>query len=718
MKSYYSAAALARLRLPGLPSTESGMKRCAKRGCWRFRERVGNGGGIEYAVSSLPDEARSELMSRLVAEAPAPATAPTIAAASPSNAVAAAGVPAKAAAGAVARASAARDVAAAHGWQRDCGYAREALLARVGQLVATLDISIKEALCALNESLSNGSAPELEALARRANARLRKSGPVQVDRATYFNWKSRYEAGGLAELMPKETHCERTPDWAPYLFNLNTTNKLNKTHLHEQLVAVLRDPGTGYDGKVPSLSTVGRFIDNKVGVVAWESGRRGPRDMKNVKPYTKRLSPKYPDDVYLSDGHTFDAFVAHWDGRGKLKPEITPVISASTRKIVGISFGAHEDTRGVLEAQRRAFTTHGVCAIWYVDNGPGFKNDAQHHEMVGIAARVGFEISHSIPYNSQARGLIERAHQTIFVRAAKELPTYIGKSADREAYDRVHRIDLKKVKQLKRGPVLPTWAEFVAFILKKVDEYNARSHKGLVEKVVWPDGKRRSPSPNMAWEAAKAKGWTPRLLSEDEARTLFRPRELRVVDRGVIRFDNKQYSSKALTEYHGLRVWIGYDWCDPSFLTVEEEKTKRWICDAHLDANARPFFPESVLESTRRKSGEAMLRRAQNRVDRLAEEIGQPAIEHAPSPKFDWDAIDVEPVEKVAVEAAPARKFFQFDSERYEWLMERRADWTEEDRAFVRHYTGTETYALLREDYEARGMAWMEDKGKGFSAAG
>ena len=47
--------------------------------------------------------------------------------------------------------------------------------------------------------------------------------------------------------------------------------------------------------------------------------------------------------------------------------------------------------------------------------------------------RMGTEIRHSIAYNSQARGMIERVHQTIWIRLAKKLPTYMEADMDSQA---------------------------------------------------------------------------------------------------------------------------------------------------------------------------------------------------------------------------------------------------------------------------------------------
>ncbi|NPY05981.1 DDE-type integrase/transposase/recombinase, partial [Pseudomonas aeruginosa] len=75
----------------------------------------------------------------------------------------------------------------------------------------------------------------------------------------------------------------------------------------------------------------------------------------------------------------------------------------------------------------------GVPAIFYVDNGSGYVNHMMRDEAVGLMGRLGIDMKNSLPYNSQARGVIERVHQSLWIRAAKELPGYIGADMDRQA---------------------------------------------------------------------------------------------------------------------------------------------------------------------------------------------------------------------------------------------------------------------------------------------
>ena len=68
-QEWWTAAELAALALPEIPTTESGVLRFGVREGWRSRPREGRGGGREYHVSALPEAARAELARRALAEA-------------------------------------------------------------------------------------------------------------------------------------------------------------------------------------------------------------------------------------------------------------------------------------------------------------------------------------------------------------------------------------------------------------------------------------------------------------------------------------------------------------------------------------------------------------------------------------------------------------------------------------------------------------------------
>jgi putative transposase len=188
-----------------------------------------------------------------------------------------------------------------------------------------------------------------------------------------------------------------------------------------------------YSGKQPSYTQAWSFI-KKLGAVSREKGRMGSRDIKNIKGFIHRdSSDLMPADVYTADGHCFDAEVAHPLHGKPFRPEITAILDVATRKLVGWSVSLSESSWAVLDAIRMCATLHGIPAMFYVDNGSGYKNDVLTAQGRGVLSRLNITVSHALPYNSQGKGVIERSHKTLWVNAAKNLPTYIGKDMDAEA---------------------------------------------------------------------------------------------------------------------------------------------------------------------------------------------------------------------------------------------------------------------------------------------
>ncbi|MFD2012983.1 DDE-type integrase/transposase/recombinase [Acinetobacter vivianii] len=127
------------------------------------------------------------------------------------------------------------------------------------------------------------------------------------------------------------------------------------------------------------------------------------------------------------------------------RPEITSIIDVATRRIVGWSIDLSENKWAVLDAIRMSATECGIPAIFYVDNGSGYKNELLKGRANGILSRLNVTVTHALPYNSQAKGIIERSHRTLWVKAAKNLPTYMGKDMDAEAGTKSHKLTRSEI---------------------------------------------------------------------------------------------------------------------------------------------------------------------------------------------------------------------------------------------------------------------------------
>jgi len=83
MKMWLSAAEIAALELPGLPTVTRAAHRVAVNGGWPSQPRAGRGGGVEYHIDALPPVARAAYVARHVGAIEVPASIAREAAAAP-----------------------------------------------------------------------------------------------------------------------------------------------------------------------------------------------------------------------------------------------------------------------------------------------------------------------------------------------------------------------------------------------------------------------------------------------------------------------------------------------------------------------------------------------------------------------------------------------------------------------------------------------------------
>ncbi|CAM4383885.1 hypothetical protein [Acinetobacter pragensis] len=260
---------------------------------------------------------------------------------------------------------------------------------------------------------------EMQLTVQKANA---KAGEGRtVSRRSVFDWiksvedAEKHKINVISILAPKARQTE-IPVWAVELLKLwAQPQKPTLPAVLELLPNYLKA-----DMPCPTYNQAYRFIKEKMGNVDAQRGRMGARELKNLQPFIRRDTEQLlPTDVYTADGHCFDAEIAHPMHGKPFRPEITAIIDVATRRLVGWSIDLAESGWTVLDAVRMSACECGIPAIFYVDNGSGYKNQMMGAKGRGVMARLNTEMSHALPYNSQAKGLIERSHQTLWIKAAK-----------------------------------------------------------------------------------------------------------------------------------------------------------------------------------------------------------------------------------------------------------------------------------------------------------
>jgi len=586
MKQWFTIQELA--GLPGLPSTERGINKLASRESWESQKKA-FGKGYEYHISNLPAEARHAIEAQRVAD-----LLPTI----------------------THRAINICGKGAYTHKQRETADARATIIRAIEEMNAQ-GITKQAAITTLLTQAETGALevinPVLDkALRLTKDTRGRGNGPYPSARSL-----KRWLSPANKDLAPKARQELIIPAWAEtFLRCYQRPEKPTVEHAYRAFTEK-------WPENTPSIHAVRRFL-KKMGNVSREQGRMGQRELKNILPFVRRsFDQLVPGDIYSADGHTFDAEVSHPLHGRPFRPEITTFIDIATRRAVGYSVDLAESSLAVLDALIDS-CQKAVPAILYVDNGSGYCNALLKDQSVGVLARLGTEISHSLPYNSQARGVIERVHQTLWVDGAKQIAGYIGKDMDREAALLHHKLSRKAIKANGKTHLMG-WDDFIKFCNDRIDFYNTKPHASLGK--VHDGMTRRHISPNECWEMHEKKGWQPQQLSKDEAALIFRPRVTRIVQRCEIRLMNNIYFNQALTEFHGEQVQIAFDIHDAEWIWIYEQETGREICKAQWNANQQHYMPMPYVEQAREKRANARLKRIDVKRDEIeAERTGSYAL--------------------------------------------------------------------------------------------
>ncbi|WP_374557845.1 DNA-binding protein [Aquitalea pelogenes] len=259
LKTHYSAAELAEMKLPGMPGTERGIHIMAGREGWKSRRKT-KGKGCEYALTSLPDAVVRTIKDRLV----------TSMIAAPAVSVPA--LPMKAAQMELALTSR----------QQTVEGARKGVLVAIERLMAGCGVTREAAIHTMLTQAKAGTLdPHLERMLCAAHdGRGRKGDSPYPSVRSIKGWRALEKQGQLAPKTAVSAVLE-IPAWAKsFLDYWQVPSKPSVSHAYEQFA---RD-WTDSPEMLPSIHQVRRFI-GKLGTVSRETGRIGPREMKNIKPF-------------------------------------------------------------------------------------------------------------------------------------------------------------------------------------------------------------------------------------------------------------------------------------------------------------------------------------------------------------------------------------------------------------------------------------------------
>ena len=639
---YLSIRELAEMQLSGLPTTERRIREKAKKENWQCRKRQGRGGGMEYAVSSLPQPIQQAITAKqtadLLAQARQPETSSPATLPAPQEAQLPLSLESQTAA-----------LNQLTHKQKNCASARCAIVQDILHTGNALGFSRKRAIAYFLEQLHAGTLPErLSRLVGIANAR--NNNQRMVSPRTLASWVDAYVQSDkdanrrLLALSPAATKLERSPfaeNWLPRFVKWHKTpQKPALAHSYERFKAQWLADGLPAN-ELPSLRKVHR-VWNKLPKTFREQGRSTGQAYLTLLPYVKRdWHVLQPNQVWIVDGHSFKARVKHRDHGQPYVPEITLVVDGCTRKILGFSITTGESSKAVADALRMALKHGGLPVLIYSDNGKGETGRDITGELTGFCPRLDIEHKTGTPGRAQGRGIIEGLWDITLIKQAKTYASYHGKDMDKSAGHLMYRKTNSWANAEMKGKALsdeqrryqskmPSFQQFFADLLAVLDEYNAKPHSAHPKK---PDGVHFSP--NEYWDYRMAQlpiEQRPEQISEEEMRLLERSMEARTVQRGWIQFNHAGYFNTALAPYDGQKLLIAYDWDDASHIEVYQPDG-RFVCTAQLNGNTRAAFEnvDSMADTQRKKRVAKQIRLKQNQIQRIQMDAdGGNTIEHTP----------------------------------------------------------------------------------------
>ena len=615
MKLWFSAKELA--GIGGLSKHPSNVNRQARKEKWQSQPLKGvKGGGVEYALSSLPESVQIELQKKFVCAVSKPKSLP-----------------------ADLRQVELKTLTEK---QREVAGARMALVAQVAQLEQAQPRY--KAIKFFCEQIKHGGiSSDLMRLVETANNKKGKNRTLS-DR-TLNQWVLDYEKADTPEerlkaLAPMQRVAKKAEEivWLPdFLAIYRQTNGINVAEAYHYFSAEwdarFADEPLRLEMK-PSIDQV-RAALAKLPKHIKEIGRKTGSELRALNTYVKRdWSVLQVNDVWVGDGHAMKLKVAHPEHGRPFIPEVTLIMDAASRFIVGWSASLAENVLAVADALRYGVERYGIPAIYYSDNGGGEKNWMLDGDITGMLPRLGINHQTGIPGNPQGRGIIERVHQTILYKIGRQFETYHGTGADRDTIRQVSTAVISLDKAKRKGATqltpkqqwavgkLPSWNQFLDAVQAGVDWYNneqVHSEIGMT-----PAQKRRQLMEKMNPDDLV-------FVTPVEARDLFRPSTLRVAQRGWLQLFNNYYFSAKLLDVDGQKVQVMFDIHDPSQVIVRKQDGT-FVCYAELDGNKRDAFPMPFVEKTRQERHARRAKLKQEQLDEINAELNPIiTIEHQQS---------------------------------------------------------------------------------------
>lgn len=417
------------------------------------------------------------------------------------------------------------------------------------------------------------------------NDKLNECRRGAISPSTVGKWKQMKNKSGhcLPAKTRIKTRWQDVPWLALFLFHYRKPQKPKQTEAYAEFKKDWALHGFNAE-ELPGLSAINRLLASMPPIIR-ETGRCTGAAMAAMKPFIRRDWSGSSNEVWVGDGHTFKAKVRHPDHGQAFSPEVTVVIDAASRFIVGWAFSLSENQIAVSESLGQGMLKHGKPLIYYSDNGSGQTAKTIDCPAGGMLARLGVRHETGIPGNAQGRGLIEGLWDITAIAVAKGFMTFQGTGMDGDTLRKNTNL-INSAKRKGEVPnMVPTWKEFMVACEEKFDTYNhEHKHSSLGGKT---PAEVYYANFDMAWACP---------LTDDEALNLYRPFVERTPFRGEVRWINNIYFSQELVELpEKVKVRVAYDMHHADHVWISDLQGK-FICIAEWNGNKVDGFAKSLKQ--------------------------------------------------------------------------------------------------------------------------
>ena len=595
-KTWFSAAELAELGLPGLPGDKRSIARRAQEERWSsktddsgdllVRPRSGRGGGVEFNYRLLPGKAQIELARRGIIQA---------AEASPEE----------------------PKTGGSWDW-----FARQSAKTRSE---AERRLVIVESIELLVAAGSTKSAAVAEIGAAKS-----------VGRSTLWKWLRAVDGIPASErlpvLAPRRVGGGKSAELDDEIWTIFKSDYLRPeeptfTSCYDRTAAIAAERGVS----MPSERTLRRRLEREIDPGILILRRKGEEALRRSLPAQRRSVSEYRVlEIVNVDGHKFDVFVTPPGGGKAIRPVMVAIQDVRSSKIVGWRIGETESAALARLAFADCFRNFGIPREALLDNGRGFASKwltggartrfrfkIMPEEPDGLLKLLNIGIHWAKPYRGQSKP-IERAFRDMCDRISRA-PACAGAYTGNSVAN----------KPANYGSRAMGWDEFRDHVAQGIADHNARlgrrgrDYAGRSFNEVFDEGYAVSP-------CAPA--------SEAQLRLALLAAERKMVNRktGIIELFGNRYWSIECDRLKGRKLTVRFDPDDLHSEIHLYDEEQAYLATVPMIADVGFLDVEGAKAAAKREADARRRVKEGLEAERLlsAEELAamQPRLTPAPAP--------------------------------------------------------------------------------------